>query len=83
MFLATLDTDINQSLLNQWKKFWTISFVRRYVDSSNNFVVICMILIWQEHVFKIYSLINEKVASQHKDMTSQHKDLTSGRNMPP
>ena len=49
-----------------------------------------MILIWQEHVFKIYSLINEKVASQlkyitsqHKDMTSQLKDLTSdGRDMP-
>ena len=57
-----------------------------------------MALIRQEHDFKIYSLTNEKVPSQYKDMTRQHKDLTrrhkdltsqhyhltsDGRNMPP
>ena len=30
-----------------------------YVDLSDNFVVICMALIGQEHVFKIYLLTNE------------------------
>ena len=30
-----------------------------YVNLSDNFVVICMTLIWQEQVFKIYSLTNE------------------------
>ena len=50
--------------------------VRYYIDLSDNFVVICMGLIGQEHVFKIYFLTNDKVTSQHKDLTSQHKDLT-------
>ena len=71
-----------------------------YVDLSDtcNIVVICIALIGQKHVFKINSLTNEYVTSQHKDLTSQHKDLTSqhkyltsqhnyltsdGRNMPP
>ena len=69
-----------------------------YVDLSDNFVVIFMTFIGQELVFKIYSHINEKMTSQHKDLTSQRKDLTrrhkdlttqhnyltsGGRNLPP
>ena len=50
------------------------------VDFSDNFVVICMALTGQEHVFKIYFLTNEWVTSQLKDLTNQRKDLTRRHN---
>ena len=66
-----------------------------YVDMSDimldNFIVICMALTGQEHVFKIYFLTNDKwqviiklsLTSQHKDLTIQYYYLTSdGRNKP-
>ena len=33
--------------------------VRYYVDLSDNFVVICMTLLGEEHIFKIHFLTNE------------------------
>ena len=35
-----------------------------------------MALTGQEHLFKIYSLTNDQVTSQCKDVKSKHKDLT-------
>ena len=51
-----------------------------YVDLSDNFVVICIALIGQEHVFKICFLTNEYVTSQQKYLTRLNKDLTSQYN---
>ena len=50
-------------------------FVRCYVVLSADFDT-CIALIGQEHVLTIYSLTNELVTSQHKELTNQHKDLT-------
>ena len=58
---------------------------------SDNVVVIFMALTGQEHIFKIYFLINEKVSltsqpkdltRRHKDLTRRHKDLTSQHKLP-
>ena len=51
-------------------------YIRYYVDFSDNFFGICVALIGQEDVFKIYFLTNEQVKSQYKDQKIQHKDLT-------
>ena len=39
---------------------------RCYDDLSDNFFVICMALIWQEHIFKIDFLTNEQVTINNK-----------------
>ena len=44
-----------------------------FVDLSDNFVVICLTLTGQEHIFKISFSTNELVTSQHKDLKSQDK----------